>query len=91
MLYYLTRSRYRLLIAGLVLGLIGLWYLWYTTDQIVSAAPIVLTTGFVLLNIALGFFSFTRHHYVTKFIFIFTYGILVLSLYSLYVLSRGIR
>lgn len=90
MLHYLLRSTYRLTIWGLFLGLATLWYLWFSANQIAPIAPVIYTSGIVLLNIVLTYFSFSRNLYVTRFIFLFTYGILVLVGYTIIVLSRGI-
>jgi hypothetical protein len=89
--HYLLKSKYRLPIAGLVILLIGLWYFWYTTDQVVSTNLVVYTTGTVLLNVILGFFAHDRHSYATRYLFLFTYGIVALAVYTFYYLSKGIR
>lgn len=91
MRYYLLKSEFRLAIAGLIVGTAGLWYFWYATDQIMSIEPLIYTSGIVILNIALAFFSYNRQFYTTRFIFVSTYFILLLIAYGLYTLTRSIR
>lgn len=90
MIQFFFKSTYRWSLAAILLGLIALWYFWFKTDQIISSSLIVYTTGIVVLNIVLAYFSADRDNYVTRSLFLFSYIILSLALYTLYSVSRGI-
>ncbi len=90
MIHYLFKSIYRLPILGLILGVIGIWVLWLKTEQLTNVSLVILTSGITVLNIILGYFSFSRSKYIANTIFLFSYGILLLLVYSIYIATRGI-
>ena len=91
MIDYLFRSVYRWAIWGLVGCLALVWLYWFRTDQLVASSVLVYTSGVLLLNLVLGYFSYDRHPFITRFIFYFSYALLLLITYSLYSVIRGIR
>jgi hypothetical protein len=90
MIQFFFKSPYRPALICLALGLFALWYFWFKTDQIISSSLIIYTTGVVVLNTFLAYFAADRHHYVTRSLFLFSGIILILALYTLYSVSRGI-
>lgn len=90
MLHYFLKSRYRFILAGLVLCVVGVWFYWYQTEQIASPTIIIYASGVALLNVALSFFSFTRFPYITRFLLLFSFVLLGLAAYGIYTVSRGV-
>ncbi len=90
MKHYFFRSAYRLPILALVVTIIGLWVVWYRTFELISPTLLVYCTGIILLNIMLGFFAYDRQTTITRFLFFFSYGIIVLVGYALIAAIRGI-
>ena len=90
MIHYLFRSRYRFAILGICSALAGLWYAWYRTDQIMSISPLLYASFLVIMNLFLAYYASTRHTIITRYLFLFSYAIIVLVTYNLVILVRGI-
>lgn len=91
MIQFFIHRSYRLVVISLALGVGGLWYVWYATDQIGSMSALLYGSGVILLNVVLASVSFDRHPYLAKLFIWFSYTILLLLAYNLFMISRGIR
>lgn len=87
---FLFKSRYRLSLFGLVLGLIILWASWYFTEQLVSLFALQYVSGVVLLNVVLAYFAADRQPYLARFLIGISYLLIVLLGYNNVMIIRGL-
>lgn len=87
---FLLKSPYRFSLFGLIFGIIALWFYWYKTDQIISSSLLVSTSCIIVLNTTLAYFSADRDHYVTQALLTISMTILIMAIYTLFSVSRGI-